>query len=229
MQVLKILVVVAFAMPLLGCSQPIKQFAVDGVKGEFCLPSGMVPADIAWIPEDSDSTPRGFTVSGCATRPADSTVQCSRLGQIVSADIASRGNADFFGWKDFKNSASAILFAKDDRTRYQFHGDQLVIKNHHIMDEWLILSTRSAPDSQTDARPKDDDVVVATCFEIGDFPLASSANTGRNYGCYRHMVGPDYSSDYSFVTDSEIPAAEELSKLDSSIISQLEEWRCPAK
>lgn len=229
MQKLSIFAVVILVAALFGCSRPIERFSVDGVKGEFCPPSSMVPANIGWIPEDSDSTPRGFTISGCATRSAKGTVQCRGLGQIVSADISPRGNADFFGWEDFKKSASAILFAEDGRTRYEFHGDQLVIKNRHITDKWLILSTRRRPDDQVDVRPQDDDVVAAICFAIGDFPLASLASTGRSFGCYRHMVGPDYSSDYSFVTDSEIPGSEELSRLDSSLISQIEAWRCPAE
>lgn len=229
MRVLKILMAVAFAMPLFGCSQLIERFSVDGVKGEFCLPSGMAPADIAWIPEDSDSTPRGFTVSGCATRPAEGAAQCNRLGQIVSADVSSKDNANFFAWKDFKRSALAARFAKDGRTRYEIHGRQLVIKNEHVWDQWLILSTNMKPDGQAVARAHDDDIVMAACAAIDDFPLASRASTGKSFGCYRHMVGPGYSSDYSFVTDNEIPGAEELSRLDSNIISQVEAWRCPAR
>jgi len=227
MRVQEILIAIAFAMAMFGCSQPIERFGVDGVIGEFCPPPSMVPADIAWIPEDSDSTSRGFTVSGCATRPSDSTDQCRRLRQIVSADISPRNNASFFSWKDFKNSASAIRFARDGRTRYEFHGDRLVIKNHHITDKWVILSARRKSYDQTDARPEDDDVVAAVCLAIDDFPLASRNSTGRNYGCYRHMIGPDYSSDYSFVTDSKVPSTEEISKLDFSLISQIEAWKCP--
>ena len=227
MRKITILAATVLLSPLYGCAQPVERFGVDGVQGEFCPPSRMVPASVSWVPEDRANTPPGFTIRGCAKRPFDSEAQCAGLRQVLGADISSKGNANFFGWGDFKKSALAVRFVEDSRTRYEVHGRQLVIKNEHIWDQWLILSTSLKSDETTATRPHDDDTVMATCAHIDSFPLASRANTGRNFGCYRHALGPDYSLDYRFVTDSEIPDPEELAMMDRQLISRVDAWKCP--
>lgn len=226
MQKLKVLVAAVLAGPLSACSQPVERFVIDGVEGEFCPPSEMVPPDIAWLPEDPIDTPQGFSTKGCATRPSDNTTECSKLGQIISMDFSPQGSGNFFRWEDFKLSALAIRFMEDEKTHYEIHGSQLVIRNEHIWRQWLILNPHAMPTEQALARPQDEDVVMAACSAIEDFPLASRENTGRNYGCYRHVEGPGYSLDYRFVSDNEIPDVEELSKMDSNIISQIDSWKC---
>jgi hypothetical protein len=228
-QLTKMLTAGILAMLFFGCARSVERSGVDGVEGEFCLPSHLVPADLGWIPEDRQGTPRGFTVRGCAKRSSDDGPHCNRLGQIVSADISSRDNANFFAWKDFKKSALAVRFEQDSGTSYEIRGQQLVIKNENVWDQWLILSTRLKSAGKMPVRPQDDDVVMAACERIENFPIASRASTGRNFGCQRHAVGPHYSFDYRFVTDSEIPSSEELAALDANLIAQVDAWRCPAE
>lgn len=211
-----------------SCSTEIPEFVVDGVPGKFCVPQEHLAPGVWWLPPDAPGTPQGFSFHNCTTAEPPEAGTCELPGPLVSADVAPILPGWAPSWEHLKHSGSFHALSSDPAARFEIDGATgfLVVSNPESWRKWFIWR-RADTQAGGEVRLMDQDMLVASCTPVADFPYSTGSGFDGVYGCVRYAVGPDFAVDYRFISPTRVP--EQVEALDAAIIDRIWRWQCKAR
>jgi hypothetical protein len=209
-----------------GCGVGSKstQYEIDGQIGLFCVPNELTIQAPWWVPEDKPGAPTGFAFAGCWS-DRDRSANCPFPRNIMS------GTAHDLTYKYPRTYAAipsdaflrTVLSEHDTTFSIDRTGHYVSAQNKRLWQDWYIWKVSTRVDGTTRPIFKDGDELLAVC-RYSNSVQAPLAGTPENVFCDRSLVSSGLSLHYSF--ESHDPFPTDFSRLDSSLVSVIESWRC---
>jgi hypothetical protein len=207
---------------LVGCSGRQHSYTVGGVEARFCVPEKLRVGDLWWIPENSPTTPAGFSFTGCSEAGASET-SCDVPLALIGASVESREVSPREDWAAMKSSAAFSLFSNDPTTAYRIdEKTNYVVLSAARFKEWFIFQKNDG--AQAGPVLEDKDLLVAYCARSADIAGASSHASREDFACHRRVRGSEYTVAYFFASADPVPA--NLKALDTTVLHAVDSWKC---
>lgn len=216
---------------LAACSSSTLRFKVTGVGDEFCVPTtGYVSPGVWFVPDNAPGAPNGFSFGGCHRLLKESDrATCTLPRDFISADVSSLQERRSQKWSDLKTSADYEMMISQPGAEYSIDvaTNMLILSNPSTSQTWSILA-HAFGHAGFEGTPTmhDDDVLVATCSKIEDFPRSAGLGTSGEYGCSRYVRGKHYALEYRFISKQRIPTEAQMKALESALFNQIDQWQC---
>jgi len=221
---------------LAGCSlsacSDYDKYSVDGVGEKFCVPKGLSPPDIWYVPDDPPDMPKGFTVMGCGRVPDSALDQCKLPEGLISASIQPLSTHINHVWSDLKD---AVLFNdvfSSPGAKYEWmdrNAGVFVLRSQSIWIPWTIWKRNKSSADVSSLKLRDSDELVASCVPTyTQSEVDGTTQELRDISCKRYAVGRAYAIEYKFKQKIGLPSEDWLRGFDAGLFAQIDSWRCPS-
>lgn len=213
---------------LIGCSSYDK-YDVDGVAGKFCVPKGLLPPDVWYVPENAPGTPHEITVMGCARVPDSAREQCRLPDGLISATVIPLSVKINHVWGDLKEAVDFREAASAQEARYEWLDKKdgvFLLKSRSMVIPWSLWKT-DVPDGESPTGLRDSDELVASCDpQYIQSEVDGNAQPLMDLECTRYVRGKDYAIEYRIKWKHGLPDRGWYERFDTELFRQIDGWRC---
>lgn len=215
---------------LSACSDYDKH-AVDGVNGRFCLPKGMSPPNIWYVPDDPPNMPKGFAFIGCGYVDS-ATDTCNLPDGLISASVrplslhVNHTRSELTGAVLFDEAVNSpgAKYEWMDRGKGIF-----VLKSQSSSIPWTIWKRNGgAPESEV-LKISGSDELLADCAPTYTSSVVDGTSQAlTDISCSRYVAGRAYAIEYEFKREKDLPTEDWLRNFDAELFRKIDSWHCPS-